>query len=94
MSGRITENNANILFTAQKSDEKKKGKQASPRAAISTDNDMNDVYVSAKKKRGFIAKFYGLINKVIPLGLTDKKVQKKLIDYQEGKTTKKKPKIT
>lgn len=92
MSGRITENNANILFTAKKSDEKKKGKQASPRTAISADNDMNDVYVSAKKKRGFIAKFYGLINKVIPLGLTDKKVQKKLIDYQEGKTTKKETK--
>lgn len=93
MSNNIVENKTNnILFTAKKPDDKKKKKQALPKPAISPDNDMNDVYISAKKKRGLIAKFYGFVNKLIPLGLSDKKVKKKLIAYQEGNASQKETK--
>ncbi len=89
MANNIVENQINnIQFTAKKPDKTKKEKKAAIKPAINPNNDMNDVYISAKKKRGFIAKFYGAINKIIPLGLSDKKVKKKLIAYQEGKVSK------
>lgn len=89
MSEYIVKNHINnIQFTAQKPEDKEKRKKANIQPTINLNNDMNDVYVSAKGKRGFIAKFYGFINKVIPLGLSDKKVKKKLIEYQEGKISK------
>lgn len=68
--------------------EKKRRRRVSRRAVLKPDNDMVDSFTSAKKKRGLFAKFYGAINKIIPLGLSDKKVTQKLIDYQEGKASK------
>ncbi len=89
MSDNNFEINNSIQFTAKKPEKDSKNKkQAKPKLVINPDNDLNDVYISAKKKRGVIAKFYGFLNKILPIGLTDKKVKKKLVQYQEGKLSK------
>lgn len=92
MSNNIEQNHNNIAFSAAKPAKEKGKLKAAPQPAIKPDNDLNDVYISAKKKRGLIARFYGFVNKFIPIGVTDKKVKNKLIAYQDGKASKKETK--
>ncbi len=56
--------------------------------SVNLDEEIKDVYVSAKKKRGLFAKFYGFVNKFIAFGISDKRVEKKIKAYQEGKISK------
>ena len=83
----INSNIQNISFAGDIKQNKPTNK-AVPRAQISDSNDLKDVYISAKKKRGFIAKFYNILDNILPLGLTDNKVEAKLINYQNGKASK------
>lgn len=77
---------SNVQIAANKTE--KTEKKAVIKPAINPKNDMNDLYISSNKKRGLIAKFYGYINNLIPLGLSEKQVKNKLIEYQEGKVSK------
>jgi len=88
MSNNIEQTQNNKVFSAKKLAIGKEKRKALPKPAIKPDNEMNDVYISAKKKRGFIARFYGFVNRFIPLGATDQKVKDRLIAYQDGKLSK------
>ncbi len=69
-------------------DKRRKHKSASYTPSMNLDEEIKDLYVSAKKQRGFVAHLYDFLGKTFSLGISDKKVLKKLEKFENGKISK------
>ena len=83
-----SEQKINTYAAESKKKSEPKTKITAETALADLDAEIKDVYVSAKKKRGLIAKFYGFVNKFVAPGLSDNKVYKKIEAYKAGKASK------
>lgn len=88
MSEKINSQKLNIIKTESTSDSQKEKVQNKVLPAVNINEEIKDEYVKAKKKRGFLARFYGVVNKFLPIGVTDNKVQKNIEKYEKGEISK------